>query len=477
MSTHPFPKNFLWGAATSAYQVEGAASTHGKGLSQQDVLNRDSLFANTEIASDHYHFMEEDVALLQTLGLRCYRFSISWPRIFPDGVGEPNTEGVAFYHRLLDRLEAAGIVPIVTMYHYDMPWALVEKYGGWLSRQAVEDFAYYAAFLVREYGDQVKHWITINEQNIIFRAWCKKNYIPEDCRTEKQRYQLNHHFTMAHAKAAKIVHDLCPGGKVSGVLAIEPCYPATSAPEDNLAAARANVMRNYFFSDPYMTGEYPQEVLRYLQDHDLMFHQEPEDEAWMKEGTSDFLAINYYRSVCGKACPNDVARTEQGLNVYGIKGSQTVYEAVPGLYQLCANPCLDTTDWDWPIDATGLTWALLDLSQRYRKPMMIAENGLGARDTLEADGRVHDSARIAYLKAHLQAIQRAMDSGVDLFGYCVWSALDLLSTSNGYGKRYGLIYVNRNDTQILDRKRYKKDSYYWYQKVIAQNGAGIEDIQ
>lgn len=469
-----FKKDFLWGSATSAYQVEGAAFSYGKAASQQDILSENSLFCTTETASDHYHHMEEDVKLMKELGLKTYRFSMSWPRIFPAGRGEPNPEGVKFYHQLIDALCEAGIVPIVTMYHYDLPWKLVEEYGGWLNRKIVDDFANYAAFLVKEYGDKVKHWITINEQNIIYRMWTRKNYIPEELqKDEKLRYQMNHHYTMAHAAACRAVRAIRPDVMLSGVPAVEPAYPRTSSPADCAAAAAANMMRNYFFIDPYMKGSYPVQAMNYLEDQGLMFRMEPGDEALMKEGCCDFLAVNYYHSVCAKACEEDAVRADTALNLYGIKGSATSFETAPGLYTLCKNPLLETTDWDWPIDAEGFSYALTDLYERYGKPMMIAENGLGARDILTEDGRVHDDYRIAYLRKHIDALHDAVDKGVDLFAYCVWSFMDLMSTSNGYEKRYGLVYVNREDKDLKDLARIKKDSYYWYQHVIATNGRDL----
>ncbi len=466
-----FGKDFLWGAATSAYQVEGAAQEDGKGLSQQDVLSRQSPFGDTSMASDHYHRFREDVKLMQELGLKAYRFSISWPRIFPDGRGEPNPQGVKFYHELIDCLCECGITPIVTMYHYDLPWALVQEYGGWLDRRVCADFARYAAFLAREYGDKVKYFITVNEQNIIYRMWTRKNYIPEQLQhDEKLRWQMNHHYTMAHALACREVRQVRPEVKLGGVPAVEPAYPLTCSPADCMAAANANLMRNYFFIDPYMKGSYPVQGLSYLEDAGLLFQMEPGDEGLMKEGISDFLAVNYYRSVCARACDKKEIRQDQELNLYGVKGSQKVFETVPGMYALCKNPELKTTDWDWPMDPDGLVYALTDLYERYGKPMMIAENGLGARDVLTEDGAVHDAYRIEFLRDHLNALERAVDLGVDLFAYCTWSFLDLMSTSNGYAKRYGLIYVNREDKDLKDLARVKKDSFYWYQNVIASNG-------
>lgn len=472
--TKKFPKGFLWGASTSSYQVEGGYLDDGKTLSQQDILNRKENFADTSVCSDHYHRYKEDVALMKEMGFTSYRFSISWPRIFPDGGETVNPKGVAFYHHLIDELLASGITPIPTLYHYDMPLALVEKYDGWINRQSVRDFERFADFVIKEFASKVKYWTTINEQNIIVQYWDNKNLIPEKYLNDPQiKYQINHHLSLAHAIACKKVHEYVPDGKVGAPLDFTPIYPASTKGEDVVAAANANALRNLYFLDVYFKGRYNDAALIYLEENNLAPRMEPGDEEIFKEGYSDFLAVNYYSSYCAKASsPNDTRRMS-GVNLSGKKGEISGYELQPGFYEIVKNENLETTDWDWTIDAAGLEYSLRYLHDMYDIPMMIVENGLGAPDVLEKDGTIHDPYRIEYLTKHLHAIKRAIDYGVEMISYNAWSALDLLSTSNGYKKRYGFIYVNRTDEDVKDLKRYKKDSFYWYQKIISTNGEGL----
>lgn len=466
-----FPKDFLWGAATSAYQVEGAAEEDGKKLSQQDVLSVESRFSDDFIASDHYHRYEEDVALMKDMGFTSYRFSIAWSRVFPDGVGEVNPKGLAFYENLIDLLLENDIEPIVTLYHYDMPMALVDKYGGWVDRKSVLDYEKYSEFIIKTFKDRVKYWTTINEQSIIVQYCYQKNILPDKYKNDPQaRYQINHHLNLAHAISCKQVHDLVPGGLVGSALGYAPVYPLTSKPEDVMAAQNANDLRNLYYTDIYFKGEYTKSAALYLEKNGLAPKILPGDMEIIKAGTSDFLAINYYNSACAKAPKPDAVRQDSGVNVNGVKGEMSGFEIQPGFYEIVNNPVLETTDWDWAIDPTGLEYTLRDLYARYNKPLMITENGLGAFDTLEENNEVHDDYRINYLRSHIEACARAIESGVEFISYNPWSCLDLLSTSNGYHKRYGFIYVDRTDDEIKTLNRYKKDSYHWYKKVIASNG-------
>ena len=476
MTNKEFPKGFLWGASTSAYQVEGAAYEDGKKASQQDVINRQNYelrgFANADVASDHYHHFREDVALMKEMGFTAYRFSIAWSRVFPDGVGPVNEKGIQFYRELIDELLNNGIEPIVTLYHYDLPWALVEKYDGWINRQVVKDFEYFARYVINEFRNKVKYWTTINEQSIIVQFIDQKCYIPEKYRGNNQiRYQINHHMNLAHAIACKLVHELVPGGMAGAALGYAPVYPLTSKPEDVMAAQNAHDLRNAYYLDIYFKGMYTKSAMIYLKNHGL----EPGDMELIKEGESDFLALNYYYSDCAKACPEDSGKQigYGGVNWSGEKGDISEFETHPGFYEMCKNPNLDTTDWDWAIDPTGLEYIFRDIYMRYNKPLMITENGMGAFDTLTEDGKIHDAYRIQYLREHIMAMKKAMDYGVEVLAYCPWSALDLLSTSNGVKKRYGFIYVDRTDDDPKECKRLKKDSFYWYQKVIKSNGTEL----
>lgn len=476
-----FPKEFLWGAATSAYQVEGAAYEDGKKASQQDILNQKSFeergIATADIASDHYHHYKEDIAMMKEMGFSTYRFSISWSRVFPDGIGEVNPKGIQFYHDLIDELLLNDIVPIVTLYHYDLPWALVEKYNGWLSREVVKDFEYYARYVINEFKDKVKYWTTINEQSIIVQFWTQKCYIPESMQNNDQlRYQINHHMNLAHAVACNLVHEIVPDGKVGSAIGYAPIYPLTSKQEDVMAAQNAHDLRNAYYLDIYFKGTYTKSAMTYLEKNGIAPKIEPGDMDLIKSGYSDFLALNYYASECAKACPFEEGKERRfsGVNWSGKKGDISGYETHPGFYEICKNPNLDTTDWDWAIDPIGLEYLLRDIYTRYNKPLMITENGLGAFDDLTTEGKIHDNYRINYLREHIKAMKRAMDYGVEMIAYCPWSALDLLSTSNGYKKRYGFIYVDRTDNDPKNCARIPKDSFYWYQKVIQSYGEDLD---
>lgn len=479
MQYKEFPKDFLWGASTSAYQVEGAAEEDGKGLSQQDIINRayaeKTGFADARIASDHYHHYQEDIRLFKEMGFSSYRFSISWSRIFPDGTGAVNQQGVNFYHDLINELIANDIEPVVTMYHYDLPWKLVERYNGWIDRQVVDDFTEYARFIVNEFKDDVRYWTTINEQSIIVQYWTQKCYIAEPYLDQNQlRYQINHHMNLAHARGVELVHQLVPGGRVGSALGYAPVYPLTSKAEDVMAAQNAHDLRNAYYTDIYFKGCYTESAMRYLQENGLAPVIEAGDMEYIAANPSDFLALNYYASECAKSCPEDAERRWSGFNQSGKKGEMSGFETQPGFYRMCHNPVLDTTDWDWAIDPVGMEYMLRDLYTRYHKPLVITENGLGAYDTLTEDGKIHDDYRIQYIRAHILAIKRAMHYGVEVLGYMPWSALDLLSTSNGMKKRYGFIYVDRTDEDPKQCVRLKKDSFYWYQKVIQSNGESLE---
>lgn len=475
-----FPEGFMWGAATSAYQCEGAANEDGKKDNQQDVINREIHdeygYADASVAADHYHHYKEDVALMAEMGFTSYRFSINWSRVLPDGTGAPNPKGVAFYHNLLSELRAHNIEPIVTMWHYDLPMALVERYGGWRNRQIVDDFEYYARFILNEYKDQVKYWLTINEQSIVVNYIDRKNKISqEDKFNPKFRYQANHYMNSAHAKAAIAVHEIVPGGKCGAALDMAPYYPHSCAPQDILASKNANAFKNYFYMDAYIKGIYNDSVMAYLNRQGLEFEVLPGDMDLIKRGSEcfDFLGINYYQSACVKAATPGASRRSKQNNKTG-KGGHVVYEVQPDFFEGCRNETIGDTDFSMPIDPIGLQYVLEDINDRYQIPVIICENGLGAFDVLEKDGCVHDSYRIDYIREHIKAMKAAIANGVKLLSYNPWSAFDLLSTSNGIDKRYGFIYVDRTNDDLKECKRYKKDSFYWYQNVISTNGKNLE---
>lgn len=389
---------------------------------------------------------------------------------------EKGPKGIQYYCDLIDELKANDIEPIVTLYHYDLPMALVDKYDGWISREVVKDFEYYARYIINEFKNKVKYWTTINEQSIIVQFIEQKCYIPEKYKGNNQiRYQINHHMNLAHAIACKLVHELVPNGLVGAAIGYAPVYPLTSKPEDVMAAQNANDLHNQYYLDIYFKGHYTKSAMIYLEKTGMAPKIEPGDMELIKEGYSDFLALNYYASECAKACPEDGKEIcFAGVNRSGKKGEMAGYETQPGFFEMCKNPNLDTTDWDWAIDPTGLEYIFRDIYCRYEKPLMITENGLGAYDELTEDGKIHDEYRIDYLRAHIKAMKKAMDYGVEVLAYCPWSAVDLLSTSNGVKKRYGFIYVDRTDDDPKECARIRKDSFYWYQKVIQSQGTDLE---
>uniref|UniRef100_UPI004026372B glycoside hydrolase family 1 protein n=1 Tax=Holdemanella biformis TaxID=1735 RepID=UPI004026372B len=331
-------------------------------------------------------------------------------------------------------------------------------------------------YVINEFKDKVKYWTTINEQSIIVQFIEQKCYIPEKYKGNNQiRYQINHHMNLAHAIACKLVHELVPNGLAGAAIGYAPVYPLTSKPEDVMAAQNANDLHNQYYLDIYFKGHYTKSAMIYLEKTGMAPKIEPGDMELIKEGYSDFLALNYYASECAKACPEDGKEIcFAGVNRSGKKGEMSGYETQPGFFEMCKNPNLDTTDWDWAIDPTGLEYIFRDIYCRYEKPLMITENGLGAYDELTEDGKIHDEYRIDYLRAHIKAMKKAMDYGVEVLAYCPWSAVDLLSTSNGVKKRYGFIYVDRTDDDPKECARIRKDSFYWYQKVIQSQGADLE---
>ena len=467
------PDNFLWGASHSAYQYEGAAQEDGKKLSQMDVNNYNTGFSDASVASDGYHRFREDIALMKECGFTAHRFSFSWSRVFPDGVGNVNPEGIQFYDEFIDELLKNGIEPLPTLYHYDMPMALVDKYGGWIDRQSVDDFTAYAKFMINRYKDKIKHWITVNEQSIIVEFWTKKNYIPEEYLQNPQiKYQINHHMNLAQAKACKLVHELVKDGKAGAAIGYSPIYGLDSSPKNMLAMLNAEDLKNHFFLDIYFKGQYPKGAMSYLKEKNIAPTILEGDMDVIKEGYSDFLGVNYYASRCVKYPDESLTEIiDAKSNLSGKKGDMGAYELMPDFYQYLKNPRAETNDWDWTVDPTGMEYLLRDIYQRYEIPMIITENGYGAHDVLTEDERVHDDYRIDYWKTHLKSVYRAMELGVEVFGFLPWSFVDVLSTINGYNKRYGMVYVNREDKELLDLKRIKKDSFYWYQNVIKTRGA------
>ena len=451
-----FPENFLWGASTSAYQVEGAYDEDGKGLSVQDIHTPPQGITDFKIASDHYHHYKEDVALMAELGLKAYRFSIAWTRIVPDGDGDINQEGIKFYDQLINELLAHHITPIVTMYHFDLPYALHLK-GGWSNRATIDAFVRYASVLFDHFGDRITYWLTINEQNVMINHPNAMN--PGRIPDKKELYQQCHHMFVASAMVTMLCHERFPEAKIGPAPNITAIYPHTCAPADVIAADNWESIRCWLYLDVAVHGRYNSIAWSYMKEKGYTPNIEPGDMEVIEQGRADFIGVNYYATATVSASKND------GSDCQPRNGDQQVMIGEEGVYRAGSNAYLEQTEFGWLIDSIGMRVTLRRIYDRYHLPLLITENGLGAKDIVEA-GQVHDAYRIDYLNRHFHQAQLAMSDGVDLIGYCPWSFMDLVSTHQGYGKRYGFIYIDRDEADVSSLQRIKKDSFYWYQKVI-----------
>lgn len=475
-----FPKNFYWGGATAANQIEGAFNEDGKGLSAADFVEYIPKEERTkdnamEITSeqirktlsgestgrfpkregvDFYHRYKEDIALLAEMGFTAFRLSIHWSRIFPNGYDEvPNEAGLAFYDRVFDELAKYNIEPIVTLSHYETPYGLTEKYNGWAGREVIDHFVRYAETVFTRYKDKVKFWISFNEINVITLSPFTGGGIVSDREENpvQTKYQALHHQFVASALATKKLHEINPEGKMGCMLARMSHYANTPNPEDVLKAQKDN-QDNLFFTDVHARGEYPKYMERFFIENDIKIIKETGDDEIIKQYPVDYITISYYMSMLSSSAPEG-ERTDGNL-MNSLK-----------------NPYLEASDWGWQIDPVGLRIVLNDMYDRYRLPIFIVENGLGAYDKVEEDGSIHDTYRIDYLRKHIEQMKEAIGDGVELLGYTSWGPIDLVSMSTSeMSKRYGYVYVDKDDdgNGTLERKR--KDSFYWYKKVIASNG-------
>lgn len=470
-------KDFLWGGATAANQYEGAWDVDGKGASTSDMCTNgshtspkrvtrtilpDTLYPSHE-ATDFYHHYEEDIALFAEMGFNCFRLSINWTRIFPTGMEEePNEKGLAFYDKVFDCCKAHNIEPIVTISHYEMPYALVEKCNGWEGREVIDYFMNYCKAIFARYEKKVKYWITFNEINTgtmpmgaVLTTGTIKGYegpITEIPDKPQERYQAMHHQFVASAMAVKYAHENYPDFMMGNMIAFGMTYPLTPDPEDVIANMQQMQMYNWFCSDVHVRGAYPGYALRFFKENNIAIKMEDGDVELLKEGVVDYYTFSYYMTNC-ITTHDDVAQSS-GNVVGGFK-----------------NPYLPSSDWGWQIDPKGLRAALNEIYGRYEIPLMIVENGLGAFDTIEEDGTINDHYRIDYMKKHIEQMKEAVLDGVDLMGYTPWGCIDLVSASTGeMAKRYGFIYVEKYDDGTGDLSRRKKKSFDWYKKVIASNG-------
>lgn len=466
MTLHPsFDETFLWGASSSAFQVEGANQEDGKGLSVADInaQKRAHLQADTTVAADFYHKWKDDIALMAELGLRAYRFSIAWTRIIPDGDGDINPAGIDFYNNVINELRAHNIEPIVTLYHFDLPYALVEKYNGWADRRSVAAFERYARSCFEAFGDRVKYWLTINEQNLMVRVDERVNIsAPDLLEADRLRAQMDYHMFLAAAAATRALHEMYPSSKIGPAISSTCTYPLTNKPEDVWAARMNDYLKTTYTLDMYYYGSYTGLYMRYLDERGIVPNMEPGDAELLAKGRFDYLGVNYYRTLCASYLPADKDHPV-GERIY--RGNEVDFDQ----YGWCRdekNGHLQASQYGAQIDPMGLRIVLNDYYSRYHVPLIICENGLGTPDVLEVDGTVHDPYRIDYLRGHVQAAADARADGVELFGYCPWSFTDLLSSHQGFKKRYGFVYVDRDEFDARACTRYKKDSFYWYQELI-----------
>ncbi|REF26171.1 6-phospho-beta-glucosidase [Xenorhabdus cabanillasii] len=460
-----FPTHFLWGGAVAANQVEGAYLTDGKGLSTSDVQPQGIMGPVTEregdntqylkdIAIDFYHRYPEDIALFAEMGFTCLRTSIAWSRIFPQGdETQPNEAGLAFYDKLFDEMAKHGIKPLITLSHYEMPWALVRKYGGWGNRKLIDFFEYYARTVFTRYQKKVKLWLTFNEINMSLHVPLTGVGLPRNS-TQSEIYQAIHHQLVASARAVKLCHQIIPDAKIGNMLLGDLMYPLTCKPDDVLATLQQN-QKWLFFGDLQCRGAYPGYMLRYFRENGIEVTITEQDKQEM-HNTVDFISFSYYMSGCAS-------------------GDESEYQKKQGnILNMIPNPHLPSSEWGWQIDPVGLRILLNLLWDRYQKPLFIVENGLGAKDTVEADGSIQDDYRIRYLNDHLVQVREAIEDGVEVMGYTSWGPIDLVSASKGeISKRYGYIYVDQNEqgTGTLERRR--KKSFYWYKQVIETHGDSL----
>lgn len=465
-----FPKNFFWGASSAAWQVEGAVNEDGRTPAVIDLNSQTKKpFADNSIASDHYHHYKEDVALMKEAGFTSYRFSIAWPRIYPDNSGVPNQKGIDFYNHLIDELKANGIEPIVTLYHYDMPVWVDKEYNGWYGRGIVDAFDQYVRTCFKEFGDRVKYWLSINEQNmqIVYGEWlgvCKN----KDTWFTDQ-WKVNHIMNLCHAKAVIACHELVPDGKIGPVPGMVPIYSNTGNPMDQIARLNAEEFTEKIWNDFYVHQKYSNFIINYWKENNIDPDIRPEDQELFNQAKIDYFGVNCYRSNTAAEAKVDEKPQAYELNKLGIKGNLK-FPVVPGEYKLVYNDYVQYTDWDWEIDPVAMRYVLRDMWNLYHLPMVITENGYGAHEDVDENGEVNDVERIEFFKNQIYQVGLAIQDGVQVIGYNPWSFTDLLSTGNGMAKRYGLVFINRTDDDLRDLSRIKKASFYWYSKLIKSNG-------
>ena len=469
-----FPKGFLWGGATAANQCEGGYNLDGRGLANVDVCpagkDRQAVITGelkmfdfddvhqypAKMGIDFYHHYKEDIKLFAEMGFKVYRMSIAWSRIFPKGdEAEPNEKGLLFYENVFKECHKYGIEPFVTITHFDCPMHLIKEYGGWRNRKLIDFYEKLCRVIFNRYKGLVKYWLTFNEINMILHAPFMGAGICFEAGENKEavKYQAAHHELVASAIATKIAHEVDPENKVGCMFAAGSVYPYSCNPKDVWKALCVD-RENYFFIDVQVFGEYPNYALKSMERNNYMPKIEENDLEILKKYTVDFVAFSYYNSRCA------------------VDDSEKAETAEGNIFSSAKNPYLTYSEWGWPIDPMGLRITLNEVYDRYRKPMFIVENGLGAVDTFDENGFIQDDYRIDYLREHIKAMKEAVElDGVDLMGYTTWAPIDLVSAGSGQmKKRYGFIHVDLDDNGEGTLKRTKKKSFEWYKKVIESNG-------
>lgn len=475
MSASTFPEGFLWGGAIAANQAEGAAFEGGKGLTTVDMIPhgpnrmavklgqekrfalREDEFYPSHDAIDFYHRYKDDIALMAEMGFTVFRTSISWSRIFPDGdETTPNAEGIAFYHALFSECKKYNIEPLVTLCHFDVPMHLVREYGSWRNRKMVEFFTRYARTCFEAFDGLVKYWLTFNEINILLHSpFSGAGLVFEEGDHQEQvKYQAAHHELLASALATQIAHEVNPENQIGCMLAGGNFYPWSCNPVDVWAALQKD-RENLFFIDVQARGAYPGYTRRLFREKGIVIEMEPGDDAILQH-TVDFVSFSYYASRCASAEMNE--QNSSAANV--VKSLK--------------NPHVQASEWGWGIDPLGLRITMNMMYDRYQKPLFLVENGLGAIDEPDAQGEINDDYRISYLREHIKAMGEAIEDGIPVIGYTSWGCIDLVAASTGeMSKRYGFVYVDRDDHGNGTLARTRKKSFYWYKKVIASNGSDL----
>lgn len=450
------PDGFLWGNSVSSMQTEGAWNEGGKGMSVYDIREASEFASDWKVATDSYHRYREDFDLMQDLGMNCYRFQIAWSRVCPDGDGEFNEEGIAFYQRFIDDLLARNIAPMICLYHFDMPLALAQKYNGFTDRRVLEAFVRYGKKMIDCFGDRVKYWLTFNEQNLYHMPYGFQiaGYLKGD-QTLRELYQIQHHVMMAHVQLTHYLHETRPGQLMGGMLAHQLVYPATCKPRDQFCAMQYDEFTNQNLLRVYAGEGYSPAVLAVVAREGFADIYRDEDLAQISGMKNDFLAFSYYAS---KTLDSDAIAPQTPVNYYLQQGDK-------------ANPYLRATEWGWQIDPLGFRAIITRYYNDWRLPVFPIENGIGVIEEWDGVNPVADDYRIAYHRDHLQAMQDAMfEDGAQVIGYLGWGLIDILSSQGDMRKRYGVVYVNRDNHDLKDLKRVPKKSYRWLQQVIKSNG-------